>query len=278
MGSYRQRLTYFAELAAAYQESRQFADALKAWQAVETLKPDYPDLLLRLGEAQLEVGRPDRATTSFQRALEQNPNSPPAHFAMGELLRQRGERQEAFNRFQKVTQLDSKHGLAWLRLGQLYEGARRYQNATQAYKRAAALLPPDSAESRQARQQLNLLSPGLPEAMATGWTEFIRQMVGPVLICVVATLLDSGLRPWWIHWTGWLALFLAAVGAFLWISGASLPRNPLIRLLVGEQGLETPELRLPVAIVGTACWLLALGLILLPLGGQSFPEPPQLPS
>ncbi|MBI1881290.1 MAG: tetratricopeptide repeat protein [Chloroflexi bacterium] len=279
MGNYRQRTGYFTGLAAAYRENQRFVDALKAWQAVKTIKPDYPDLLLRLGEAQLGVGRPDRATTLFQRALEQNPRSPEAHFAMGELLRQHGERQEAFTYYEKVTQLDPKHGLAWLRLGQLYEGARQRQDANQAYRRAAALLSADSSESRQARQQLDLLNPGLPEAMAAGWAELLRQMTGPVLICVLAALLDAGLRPWWIHWSGWLALLLAPLGAFLWISGTSLPRNPLIRLLIGEEGLPSGGgLRIPIAVIGAGCWLLALALILLPLGHQSIPEVPPFPA
>ena len=99
MGNYRQGVTYFAKLAAAYQEHEHYPDALKAWQAVETLNPDYPQLHLHLGQAQLGLGRPDRATISFQRALKEDPDSPEVHFAMGELLRQRGERQEAFTTF-----------------------------------------------------------------------------------------------------------------------------------------------------------------------------------
>ncbi|HXV42310.1 MAG TPA: tetratricopeptide repeat protein, partial [Anaerolineae bacterium] len=276
LGNYRRGVTYFAGLAAAYQENKRAEDALKAWQAVEILKPAYPQLQLRLGEAQLGVGRPDRAMLNFEHALEEDPDSAQVHFALADLWRQRGESQKAFTHLLRVTQLDPQHGLAWLRLGQLYERARRQQEANQAYRRAAALLAEDSAESRQALQQLAQLQPGLPEAMATGWGELLRQMTGPVFICVLAALLDAGLRPWWIPWTGWLALFLAVAGAFLWISGTSLPRNPLIRGLLGEGWVSSAALRLPVAILGVGCWLLAFGIILLPLAGQSFPEPPTL--
>ncbi|NJN99290.1 MAG: hypothetical protein HC875_36950 [Anaerolineales bacterium] len=111
-----------------------------------------------------------------------------------------------------------------MRLGQLYEGARRSQDAAQAYRRAAALLPVNSDEGRIAQQQLQALRPGLPQAMATGWGELLRQMTGPVVICLLAVLLDAGLRPWWISGSGWLALLLAPLGAFLWVSGTSLPQ------------------------------------------------------
>ncbi len=278
MGNYRRRLTYFAELAAVYQQHQLYAEALRAWQAVETLQPDYPELHLHVGEAQVGLGRLDRATDSFNRVLKQEPRSIAAHFALAELLRQRGEIEEAYPHYLKVAELDPKHGLAWLRLGQLYDQARRRQDAAQAYKRAAALLKTGSAESSLAEQQLAHLRPGLPVAMATGWSELLRQMTGPIFICLLMALLDSGLRPWWISWSGWLALCLAPLGAFLFVSGTSLPRNPLIRLLVGEQGVAAEGWRIPVMILGVFFWLFAMSLILLPLGSQSLPEIPDLPS
>lgn len=275
MGKYRHKVAYFSGLAAAYQANNRPEDNLKAWQAIEILQADYPNLQLRLGEAQLAAGRPDRAIRHFEQARAETPNSPELHYALAEFQRQRGEHQEAFTAYLKVTQLDPHHGLAWLRLGQLYEGARRSQDAAQAYRRAAALLPADSDEGRIAQQQLQALRPGLPQAMATGWGELLRQMTGPVVICLLAVLLDAGLRPWWISGSGWLALLLAPLGAFLWISGTSLPQNPLIRPLLGDE-VAAAELRLPVAVLGAGLWLLAFGLILLPLAGQSFPRPPSL--
>ncbi len=103
--------------------------------------------------------------------------------------------------------------------------------------------------------------------------ELIRQLTGPIVICILAALLDAGLRPWWMPWTGWLAIFLAIVGAFLWVSGTSIPNNPVTRQLFGEQGNVSSELRLLMAIFGAVCWLFALGLILWPIG-QSMPEFP----
>jgi hypothetical protein len=110
--------------------------------------------------------------------------------------------------------------------------------------------------------------------MATGWPELLRQMTGPIILCVLAALLDSGLRPWWIPLSGWFALMLAVTGTFLGVS-SGLPRNPLMQLLAGERGLVSSESKITAAIVGTILWLLALLLILLPLG-QTYPELPQL--
>ncbi|MBE7556363.1 MAG: tetratricopeptide repeat protein [Anaerolineales bacterium] len=275
MGDYRHKLKYFVELATASQEQQRYGEALKAWQAVEAIKPNYPDLHLHLAQAQIGLGREDRATLSLQRALKENPNSTEVHYVLGEMLRQRGEIEDAYARYLKATQLDPRHGRAWLRLGQLYEQARRGKEALQAYQRAAKVLETGSVESRQVRQQLQALQPALPEAMMTGWSELIRQMSGPVLVCLLAVLLDSGLRPWWFGWSGWLSLLLAFLGAFLWVSADSLPRNPLICQLVGHEGLETTDLRWLIAFSGLFCWILAFTLIIMPIG-QSFPEPPNL--
>jgi|GEM_PF-712666 len=273
MGNYRRKVSYFSSLAAAYQANNHPEDSLKAWQAVQTLEPDYPDLHFYLGKAQMGLGREDRATNSLQRALKENPKSTQAHYALAEMLRLRGEIEEAYPYYLKITQLDPKHGLAWLRLGQLYEQARRSKDALQAYQRAAKLLETGTMESQQVRQQLHLLQPALPEAMMTGWSELIRQMSGPVLVGLFAVLLDSGLWPWWIDWSGWLGLLLTLLGAFLWVSGDSLPRNPLICQLVGQAGLAETDLRQPLALFGLFCWLFAFALIVMPIG-QSWPEPP----
>jgi tetratricopeptide (TPR) repeat protein len=274
LGDYRRPLDYFAQLGAAYQEKQRHQEAVQAWQAVETLQPDYPQLQIRLGEAHLGAGRPDRAWSNLQRALEQEPNSAELHFALGELTRQRGEREQAFQHYQAAVKLDPRRGLAWFQLGQIYQHARRRNEAIQAYRQALKWLPAAAAERRQTEEQLERLNPGLPESLATGWSELIRQMTGPVTICVLAALFDAGLRPWWIPLTGWLALLLAVVGAFLSVS-AGLPRNPLIRQLAGERGLSSSEAKIGLVVAGVFLWLLALLLILLPIG-QAYPEIPQL--
>lgn len=275
MGNYQKPLPYFAQLGVAYQAGTLYPEALTAWQAVETLQPDYSHLQLRLGEVQLGLGRPDRAWASLQQALEQEPESAAVYFALGELARQRGERHEAFEHYQVAAQLDPQHGQAWFRLGQIYQQARKPQEATQAFRRAAKLMPAETTELAQIQAQLEHLNPGLPESMATSGAELFRQMAGPMSLFILAALMDAGLRPWWIPVTGWLALFLAFIGAFLYVSGTDLPRNPLMQALAGERGLTSDEAKLGLALGGAALWLLAMLLILLPIG-QSYPELPGL--
>jgi tetratricopeptide (TPR) repeat protein len=304
-GDYRRGPLYFASLATAYQEHSRHDQALKSWRIVEALDPSHPDLDLHLGEAQVAIGQTNEAIASFQRALERQPgqltaclalgeimgqlhrwqeahvlytqalaatpDSPQAHFALGSLLMETNELKTAFAHIHQTTQLDPQHGPAWLRLGQLYELAGELRSATHAYERAIALLPPGSLDGKEAQRQMEKLHPPLPEAMVTSWFELIREMTGPTLIGVLIALFDAGLRPWWISWTGWVALVIMVLGTFLWVSATSLPRNPLIRQLGAERSLQSSAVRTSVAFLGALFWLAAMSVILLPLG-KSAPE------
>jgi len=308
MGDYRRRLIYFAGLATAYQGHKQPRQALAAWLVVERLDPDYPQLRLHLGQAQAAVGQTEAAVANLHQALTQDPDQAAAslalgkilhrrqrwdeaqqvykealvhapksaelHFAFGLLQIDRGRAREALSQIRKVTRLDPKNGLAWWRLGQLYEVFYKSGQATRAYQQAASLLPSNTVAALKARQRLIALNPALPEVMAGSWAELVRQVAGPVLICVLAALFDAGLHPWWIPWSGWAALLLGGLGAFLWATGSMLPYNPLIRLIVGKQGVSSPSWRTSLAVFGGFCWLLGLGIIFYPLG-QAYPEVPE---
>jgi tetratricopeptide (TPR) repeat protein len=307
LGNFRHKTVYFARLAAAYQERNQYRKAIDTWQLVEMLNPNYPGLRLRLAEAQAAAGRPNMAIATlrqvlaedpaqeaaslvlgkifhdlsywdeveavYKEALTVSPESAELHFALGWLLMEQGQLKEAFTYIYRATQLDPEHGMAWFRLGQLYEASRKPKLAAKAYRQAVVLLPENKLAHKKAQQLAGVLDPDLPKVLATGWSELVRQATGPILICVLTALLDSGLRPWWIPWTGWLALFLGILGTLLWVSGIDLPHNPAICYLVGERGLTSSEARISAALFGGFLWLLAMALILYPLG-QSYPEIP----
>ncbi len=272
MGNYRKQAYYFAGLGNLYLKNSRFQDAVKAWQVIETINPQFPKLYVKLGQAHLGMGRPDRATDNFEKALKLTPNSADVHFSLGELMRQRAELEDAFDYYQSVLRINPKHGMAWFRKAQIFEQVGAKAEATKAYQKAKKLLPPDSEASLEAQNSLEQFKPTLPETMATSWVELTRQITGPILICVLAVLFDSGLRPWWIRLTGWLALLLAFLGAFLYVSGSSLPRNPLIQKMVGQRGLVAQE-KIIAATTGAFLWLMGFGLILLPIN-QTLPEIP----
>jgi tetratricopeptide (TPR) repeat protein len=228
---------------------------------------------LQLGQIYQELGQWQQAEALFRRVIAASPKLAEGHFALGWLFMEQGQFNPALTSLQKATRLDPQHGQAWLRLAQLYDHLQRPKQAGRAYQQATALLSAGSLHTLQAQRRLNILQPALPRRMGNSWAELLRQMSGPILICLLAALLDAGLRPWWIPLSSWLALLLASFGAFLWVSGNSLPQNPLLSALLAEEEQASSLLQQGLTILGMACWLLAFSLILLPIN-QPFPELP----
>jgi tetratricopeptide (TPR) repeat protein len=307
LGNYKLGSIYFTLLAEAYQSRQRSQKALEALHVAEKLNANQPDLYRQMGEVLTSLGRPGDAITTLEKAVKKEPEqvgpylalgrvlqqeghweraekvyrsamkvapkSSETYFALGDLHVQRNRLRNAQKQLQKATRIDPQHGEAWARLGQVYESRRKRRQAIHAYRKANRLLPHGSFDAQQARERLKVLNPRLPARLARSWGELLRQMAGPVLIVILAALLDSGLRPWWSPWTGWLAIVLGSLGAFLAISGYSLPVNPLICLLMGHRGLEGMSGRGFITALGALFWLAAIAVILLPIG-QSFPEPP----
>lgn len=308
LGDFQQGADYFVHLAQAYRRHNRPDKALRAWQVLETLQPDYPSLYLNLGRLQGVAGRTDAAISYLQQAMQQEssriaatlalgeifqqlrrwdeaqmlfqkalklaPDQAEPHFTMGWLLMEQGQLQAAFPHLQKAVRLNPSHGPAWLRLAQLHDRFGHRRQAAQAYRQATALLPGSSLANLEARQRLHTLQPTMPLRHRSGSGEFMRQLTGPALTITIAVLMDAGLRPWWIPWDGWLALLLGLVGTFLWVGG-SMPQNPLITQLLSGPALESKETQLTLIIAGLTCWALALILIALPIN-QSLPVVPAL--
>lgn len=308
MGNYKLGSVYFTNLALAYHDHNRDRKAIEALRIAETIMPNQPDLYRQIGETQAMLGRTsealgtlekaiqlepqqagpyitlgrvlqqegrwDEAEKAYRRAMNAVPNSSETYYALGSLLAQRSRYSQARKMLRRALKFEPQHGPAWSRLGQVYESLNKRAAAVDAYYHAADLLDPESFEGQQVQARLNMLDPQLSGRLARGWGEFARQMAGPVLIVVLAALLDSGMRPWWITGTGWLALLLAVVGAWLWVSGTTMPQNPVVTLFVGPAGVGRAA-RPVLAILGAIFWLLAIAIILWPIG-QSFPEIPTL--
>jgi tetratricopeptide (TPR) repeat protein len=273
-------------------------------EVAEKISPDQPDLYRQIGEVQAELGHINIAIATLQKAIQQEPDqvgpylsmgkvfqregqwdkaeeiykqalkvlpkSSPAHLALGDLFMQRGQLPRARRHLERATRLSSRNGLAWARLGQFYDLTNNRSQAAQAYRQAVKWLPTDLLEAKHAQDRLQALNPRFFLEVERSWPELIRRLIWPVLLAIVAALLNTGGWPWSIQGTEWLAIGLATLGAFLWLSGRSLPQNPLIRLLTTQpDGLEDSLLAPLAAVAGAIVWLTALAILLLPLT-QSF--------
>lgn len=111
--------------------------------------PDHRDIpglaALQRGLAAQQAGRKDEAVLCYRRAIRQNPGLAPAHFNLGQLLRERGEYVDAAICFEGAARLRPNASDAWLNLGAMFERTERHRDAVAAYQRAVACAPEEPA-------------------------------------------------------------------------------------------------------------------------------------
>ena len=112
---------------------------------------------LQRGLAAQQAGRTDEAIRAFRRAVHQNPGLAPAHFNLGQLLRDQGDYAGATVCFEGAARLRPTVADAWLTLGAVLEKTGRFHDAVTAYQRAAECLPDDPAPTYQLGKTLMAL-------------------------------------------------------------------------------------------------------------------------
>ncbi len=239
------------EVLAAMNQSNQAIEVLKKAIAKE---PEQMGPYLALGRVLQQEGQWEEAETVFREARDTAPDSAEAYYALGQLLLQRNDLDRAGKNLRKATKLDPYHSLEWNSLGKVYEGRKKNKPAAQSYMRSLRYLDKDSPEWILAQERLSIIGPPMPEHRARSWGEFGKQVIGPVLIATAVIILQTGLT-WNIGWQGWLAVGLGLLGATLWVSANSLPRNPIARFFTGNDlGLTDMEHLWLLSLVGLLMW------------------------
>ncbi len=114
--------------------------AIPYYQSAAELESDGFRWLYFLGRA-LHEKEPSRATAALGRALELDPNYPPAYIYCAYALRNLGRLEEARQYFEQALELDPKNFFAHLGLGQLALSARQFEAARRILQQALKLDP-----------------------------------------------------------------------------------------------------------------------------------------
>jgi tetratricopeptide (TPR) repeat protein len=99
-------------------------DAIKRFQTVASLQPDFIAALVNLGNIYLEVNRLDDAKKSFSSALQKATNNPAAHYGLGQIALSRRSYTEAIEHFEKALTLAPEANRIHYALAMAYRGLR----------------------------------------------------------------------------------------------------------------------------------------------------------
>lgn len=153
----------------AYMEEFDYANAVRAFERVTDMAPDWQPGQINLGIALLnsddEQNR-SRAIELFQGIVDQEPNNPYAHFCLGKLLSYRGKLDEAISRFEAVTRIDPCDAHGWLELGiSLDAQGPQADRRIDCFQRAYELDPYLGGAIYQLAQGLSLKDPARKEKL-----------------------------------------------------------------------------------------------------------------
>jgi tetratricopeptide (TPR) repeat protein len=113
----------------------------KASSAVELAIPRT----IAEGKSYFALGENEKATASFQRALDFQPDNAEAHYYLAMSLKAVGDLTAARTYLRRATLLDPNLASVWYELGNVALLAERFDEALRAFEKAAKLLP-DAAE------------------------------------------------------------------------------------------------------------------------------------
>ncbi|MBK6948485.1 MAG: tetratricopeptide repeat protein [Haliscomenobacter sp.] len=126
-------------------ELQQFDDlALRYYQKVADINPDFADIYYRLGIASLKSDPefPEKAGKYFKKASKRNPGHTDAHYQYALLLAEPLENQEkAIKYFEKTLALSPEHPFANYDLALLFFKEKEFGKAQKYYLRAVAVNP-----------------------------------------------------------------------------------------------------------------------------------------
>ena len=145
-----------SNLGAYLQEHGHMAEAIEKYNRVITLTSD-PGLLAatyaNLGAAYRKLGDDEKARTSYDQALQLNPNQYNAYLGLGELLEKQSRLDDAISNYSKAVELRPTD-TGFLLLGRALERTGRRSEALAAYQ-AALKLSPEMPEAQHAVDALS---------------------------------------------------------------------------------------------------------------------------
>jgi tetratricopeptide (TPR) repeat protein len=134
-------------VAASYEEKKQYAQAVEAWNQALQLVPDDSRALNNLGLALARAGRTEEAIVQYRRSLQINAASSQTNNNLGSALASQGHLDEAVACFQKAIELNPANAKAQANLGAAYAEMGRLNEAIE-HLQAAVDAEPGSADAQ----------------------------------------------------------------------------------------------------------------------------------
>lgn len=124
-----------------FYQQKEFSKAIRAYEKVIELDPNYVEAYNNLGIIYQEMGDLESALKSYRRAIEINPKYEKALNNIGILLHLKGEDEKATEAFNRILAINPNHIESYINLGTLYKKKGLSEKAAHSYQKALAINP-----------------------------------------------------------------------------------------------------------------------------------------
>jgi tetratricopeptide (TPR) repeat protein len=133
---------FLGDMMSAQRSREEFKQNLEA----ATLNPADASAHYNLGLIYQQRGQREEAKASFRRAIEIDPNETDAHYQLGRIAREEGRLADAINHFDPVVRSNPDHSQSeiWREIGRAYFEAAQYTDARAAFERFLNRRPSDA--------------------------------------------------------------------------------------------------------------------------------------
>jgi tetratricopeptide (TPR) repeat protein len=116
-------------------------EAIGFMRAAAALRPQHPNLHVKLGRLLDKAKRPDQAVAAYRQAFEVGPNNPYAYAELAQALARQGNSDEALAVYVRYVAANPEDGAAQHALGKAYRRAGQWDKAIAAFQEASRLAP-----------------------------------------------------------------------------------------------------------------------------------------
>jgi tetratricopeptide (TPR) repeat protein len=122
-------------------QAKHAAEEIIGYETMIRFEPSNVDLRNDVAVLYTETGQPERAVTHLRAVVDQQPDSPAAHYNLGTVLSSTGRVTQAIQEYQQALQLQPDYGAAHNNLGYALLAIGRTDEALQQFREAVRLDP-----------------------------------------------------------------------------------------------------------------------------------------
>ena len=132
-------ITILEDLGIAIGNQKKYKEAYNCFKKLTELQPDYSEVWRLLGKSQEGLEMLEDAKTSYLKAIKLEEKNSDAILSLGILFVNKGEYQQAYNYFEKLTKLQPGYSEGWRLLGQSQQCLEKLEEAKNCYLKAIKL-------------------------------------------------------------------------------------------------------------------------------------------